>query len=100
MTPFPHTPAFNQLQAENRIFSYDWDDYTADKVVFRPKQMTAERLQEMLYYAWDTFYGEIPQQVRMSRLFQQVMRKEKADQTYRPRRRDLIHQAFGRTVNR
>lgn len=100
LTPFPHTPAFEKLHAENRIFSYDWDDYTADKVVFSPKNMSPQRLQEMLFYAWDTFYRESSQQVRMSKLFQQVLRKEKADNTYRPRRRDLIHQAFGRPLKK
>ncbi len=100
LTPFPHTRAFETLHAENRIFSYNWEDYTADKVVFRPKQMTPERLQEMLFYAWDTFYREDSQQVRMSKLFQQVLRKEKADNTYQPRKRELIRQAFGRPVKK
>ncbi len=100
LTPFPHTRAFEKLHSENRIFSYDWDDYTADKVVYHPAQMSAERLQQMLYYAWDTFYHHESQQVRMSRLFQQVLRREKADNTYRPRRRDLVHQAFGRPVKK
>ncbi|MFO8032969.1 MAG: radical SAM protein, partial [Desulfohalobiaceae bacterium] len=66
LTPFPHTPAFAKLQKENRIFSYDWDEYTADKVVYYPKQMSPEYLQEMLFYAWDTFYQETSQQVCMS----------------------------------
>ncbi|MCF8037547.1 MAG: cobalamin-dependent protein [Desulfobacteraceae bacterium] len=100
LTPFPHTRAFEKLHSENRIFSYNWDDYTADKVVYHPAQMSAERLQQMLYYAWDTFYSHESQQVRMSRLFQQVLRREKADNTYRPRRRDLVHQAFGRPIRK
>ncbi|MFO7861049.1 MAG: DUF4070 domain-containing protein [Desulfosalsimonas sp.] len=100
LTPFPHTRAWDRLHKENRIFSYDWDDYTADKVVYHPKQMSAERLQELLSYAWDTFYADKPQQVRMFELFQKVMRKEKADGTFQPRDRNLINQAFGRPVKR
>ena len=100
LTPFPHTRAWDRLHGENRIFSYDWDDYTADKVVYHPKQMSAERLQELLFYAWDTFYAGKPQQVRMFELFQKVMRKEKANGTFQPRNRNLIHQAFGRPVKR
>ncbi|MCF8024661.1 MAG: cobalamin-dependent protein [Desulfobacteraceae bacterium] len=100
LTPFPHTRAFEKLRSANRIFSYDWDDYTADKVVYQPKQMSPERLQQMLYYAWDTFYQNEPQQVRMTKLFRQVLRKEKADNTYQPRKRDLMHQAFGRPVRK
>ena len=100
LTPFPHTRAWDRLHGENRIFSYDWDDYTADKVVYHPKQMSAERLQELLFYAWDTFYADKPQQVRMFELFQKVMRKEKANGTIQPRDRNLINQAFGRPVKR
>lgn len=100
LTPFPHTRAFEKLHSENRIFSFDWDDYTADKVVYHPAQMSAERLQKMLFYAWDTFYSHEPQQVKMSKLFQQVLRKEKTDNTYQPRRRGLAHQAFGRPVKK
>jgi radical SAM superfamily enzyme YgiQ (UPF0313 family) len=100
LTPFPHTRAFEKLHEENRIFSYNWDDYTADKVVFHPKQMTPKRLQEMLFYAWDTFYHGTSQQVRMSKLFQIVLQKEKADNIYQPRRRDLIRHAFGRPVKK
>ncbi len=100
LTPFPHTRAFEKLRSEDRIFSYDWDDYTADKVVYHPAQMSAQRLQEMLYYAWDTFYRQESQQVRMSKLFQQVLRREKADNTYQPRRRDLVHLAFGRPLRK
>ena len=100
LTPFPHTPAFKTLQAEKRIFSYNWDNYNADKVVFQPKQMTPERLQEMLVYAWDTFYQETSQQLRMSKLFQQVIRKERSDNTHQLRRRDMAHQAFGRPLKK
>ena len=100
LTPFPHTRAWDRLHGENRIFSYDWDDYTADKVVYHPKQMSAERLQELLFYAWDTFYADKPQQVRMFELFQKVMRKEKANGTIQHRDRNLINQAFGRPVKR
>ena len=100
LTPFPHTRAWERLHSENRIFNDDWNDYTADKVVYHPKQMSAQRLQELLFYAWDTFYAEKSQQVRMFELFQRVIRKEKADDTFQPRNRRLANQAFGRPVRR
>ena len=59
LTPFPHTKAYNDFKQNNRIFSFNWDDYSADKVVFHPKQMSAQRLQVMLDYAWDTFYKQL-----------------------------------------
>lgn len=98
LTPFPHTRAYTELHREGRIRSFDWDDYTADKVVYQPKQMSRERLQELLDFAWDTFYREEPQRIKMTKLFQQVIRKEMADNTYQPRDRSLAGQAFGRTA--
>jgi radical SAM superfamily enzyme YgiQ (UPF0313 family) len=96
LAPFPHTKAYDQLHREGRIFSYDWDDYSADKVVYKPKQMSAEKLEELLDYAWETFYKAESQQIKMTRLFQQVIRKEMADGTYRPRDRRLARSRFGR----
>ncbi len=98
LTPFPHTKAYKELAAQNRILTHDWDQYSADRVVFQPKQMSPERLQELLDLAWDTFYRDEPQPIKMAKLFEQVVRKEMADNTYRPRNRDLASQAFGRSL--
>ncbi|MDY6968301.1 MAG: radical SAM protein [Spirochaetota bacterium] len=95
LTPFPHTKAFNDLYSENRIVSYNWDDYTADKVVYRPKHMSPEKLEEMYHYAWDSFYKDEPQNYKMFKLLKNVIEKEKADNTYIPRRRDLASRRFG-----
>ena len=99
LTPFPHTKAFDELQAQGRILSTDWDDYSADKVVFKPKHMSPDRLQELLEYAWSAFYRDESQNIKMAKLFQQVMRKEMADNTFRPRDRQLARQTFGRDRN-
>jgi len=96
LTPFPHTKAFDDLESQNRILSHDWDRYSADQVVYQPKNMSAERLQELLEYAWDSFYRDESQQVKMAKLFQQVVKKEMADQTFRPRDRQFAGQTFGR----
>ncbi|MFH1154726.1 MAG: radical SAM protein [Pseudomonadota bacterium] len=98
LTPFPHTRAWEELKQENRILSYNWDDYSADKVVFQPKHMAPQRLQELLQYAWDTFYQDEPQEIKMFKLLKQVVQKEKADNTFRPRKRTLAASAFGRPV--
>jgi radical SAM superfamily enzyme YgiQ (UPF0313 family) len=98
LTPFPHTRAYEELRRENRIFSSDWNDYSADKVVFHPRRMSADRLQALLEYAWDSFYKDEPQAIRMSKLFAQVIRKELDDDTFRPRKRELRQQAFGKSV--
>ncbi|MEZ4601638.1 MAG: radical SAM protein [Syntrophotaleaceae bacterium] len=83
LTPFMHSPIRRQMELEGRILSNDWSRYTADKVVFQPKQMTPEKLQELYYYAWDTFYADSGHQLKMGELFKQVMRREMDDGTYR-----------------
>jgi hypothetical protein len=66
--------------------------------VFQPNQISTGRLQQLLDLAWETFYRDEYQPIKMARLFQQVVRKEMADNTYRPRNRDLAGQAFGRRL--
>ena len=88
LTPFPHTKTFDDLHNAKRIFSYDWNDYTCGKVVFQPKTMSPEKLQEMYYYCWDKFYEEEPANYKMFKMLKKVMDKEKADGTYRPRTRE------------
>lgn len=93
MTPFPHSPIRKKMQEQGRIFSNDWLKYTADKVVFQPAQMSPEELQEMYYYAWDTFYADSGHQLKMGELFKQVIRREMDDGTYHrynPRKRRLF----------
>jgi len=96
MTPFPHSPIRRQLEKEGRILSNDWSKYTADKVVFQPKQMTPEKLQEMYYYAWDTFNADSGHQLKMGELFKRVIRREMDDGTYHrynPRKRRIFKKA-------
>ena len=98
LTPFPHTRAYRELHEQKRILTTDWDRYTADQVVFQPRNMTPEKLQDLLDYAWRTFYHDEPQRMKMFKLMEQVMRREQADGTYRPRNRKLARQAFGKKV--
>ncbi|MEN1680730.1 MAG: radical SAM protein [Planctomycetota bacterium] len=46
LTPYPGTPLFRQLEAEGRILHRDWDRYDTGHVVFQPKNMAAEELEE------------------------------------------------------
>lgn len=98
LTPFPHTRAHEDLHRQGRILSCDWDDYSADQVVFQPRHMSPARLQELFQYAWDTFYQDESQNLKMFKLLEKVVRKEQADGTYRPRNRNLAGQAFGREI--
>jgi len=83
LTPFPQTPIRETLAKEGRILSNDWLRYTGGDVVYQPAKMTPEKLQEMYYYAWETFYSDCSQNLKMAKLFMKVIEKEKADNTYR-----------------
>jgi len=96
LTPFPHTQAFREMHGDGRILSYDWNNYTCDRVVFQPKHMSPDTLQELYHYAWDTFYRDEPQSYKMFKLLQKVMEKEKIDGTYKARNRDLMARRFGK----
>lgn len=87
MTPFAHSPIRAKLEAEGRLLSNRFEDYTCDRVVFQPKRMTPEQLQEMYYYAWDTFYSPVSQELKMGKLFLQVLQREREErQTARLKR--------------
>ena len=100
LTPFPHTKAYAELDRQNRILTHDWDKFSADQVVFQPKQMSPERLQELLDYAWNTFYQDESQSMKMAKLFKQVVRKEMDADTFIPRDRSLSGRSFGKSVVR
>ena len=100
MTPFPHTKGYDDLLRQGRIFDFDWDHYNAGQVVFQPKHMSPERLQELYDYAWKSFYAEESQEQKMFRLFCNVAMREMEDGTYRPRDRKLANKSFGKDVIR
>ena len=100
MTPFPHTKGYDDYFRQGRIFDFDWNHYNAGQVVFQPKHMSAERLQELYDYAWDTFYKDETQESKMFRLFCNVTLREMNEGTYRPRNRELVNKSFGKDIIR
>ena len=96
MTPFPHTKAWDDMYRQGRIFDEDWEHYNAGQVVFTPKYMSAEKLQELYDYAWKAFYQDESQEEKMFKLLYSVASREMDEGTYRPRDRKLIHRSFGR----
>lgn len=100
LTPFPHTKAYNDMLREGRIFDHDWNNYNAGKVVFQPKHLTPERLQDLYSIAWDTFYKDESQEQKMFKLMMTVVEKEMEMGTYRSPRLDLIEKSFGETLER
>jgi radical SAM superfamily enzyme YgiQ (UPF0313 family) len=55
-TPYPGTPAWHALTAQDRIFDFDWSHYNDANVVFHPKQFSADRLLQGYLYLWREFY--------------------------------------------
>ena len=100
LAPFPHTKAYDDLLRQGRIFDHDWNHYNAGQVVYQPKHMTPQRLQELYDYAWEAFYKDESQEQKMFKLFTQVMMREIEDGTYRQRDRKLINKSFGKEVVR
>jgi hypothetical protein len=52
-------------------------------VVFQPLKMTPDELQDVYYYAWDTFYSDSGYELKMGQLFQKIVMREMTDGTYR-----------------
>ena len=56
-TPFPGTPLYRRLEAEGRLLHRNWSLYDVEHVVFQPKGMSPERLQEGLKWSWQQSYN-------------------------------------------
>jgi radical SAM superfamily enzyme YgiQ (UPF0313 family) len=66
LTPFPGTPLQERLEEERRIFDRDWSHYDMSHVVYKPKKMTVQELQEG--YLWAQKYICAPRSI-LKRLF-------------------------------
>lgn len=98
LTPFPHTRSYDDMVSQNRIFDHDWNNYNAGKVVYYPKNMSPEKLQELYHYAWDLFYRDESQNEKMFKLFMKVINKEIDSGHYKPRSDDMTDVSFGKNL--
>lgn len=57
LTPLPGTETFQSLEQENRFLTRNWELYDGTHVVFQPRLMTGEELQEAAYRALNSFYS-------------------------------------------
>jgi len=46
LTPYPGTKLFRRIESEGRLMHRDWSKYNRGNVVFQPKRMSAEELQD------------------------------------------------------
>jgi radical SAM superfamily enzyme YgiQ (UPF0313 family) len=44
LIPFPGTPIFERFNREGRILTKDWSEYSGERAVFQPKNMTPDEL--------------------------------------------------------
>ncbi len=51
LTPYPGTTLYEQMSREGRIIDQDWNNYNTHCVVFKPKQMSPERLLDGYWWA-------------------------------------------------
>lgn len=68
LTPYPGTEIYKQFSEENRIISKDWTLYDHSHVVFQPKNMTIEELQEGFGYVMQEAYSLERLDERLSKL--------------------------------
>ncbi|MEW5801892.1 MAG: radical SAM protein [bacterium] len=70
-TPFPGTPFFKRLKNEGRILTENWTLYDAQHVVFRPRKMSVNELEEGHRWIWTASYQypQIARRIFSSRCF-------------------------------
>lgn len=60
LTPYPGTPLWRQLNAEDRILTRDWWHYNDANPTFRPARLTPDRLRAGYLHLWREFYRDHP----------------------------------------
>jgi radical SAM superfamily enzyme YgiQ (UPF0313 family) len=66
LTPYPGTKVFERMKAEGRLITTDWSKYDMAHVVYKPKNMTVEELQEgylnanRRFYSWKSMFKRLP----------------------------------------
>ncbi len=80
LTPLPGTPLFQRIESEGRLLHKDWSKYNGATVVFRPKLMTEETLQQGFNwvckegYSWGSIAKRVfhPQQRFFTRVLSNI----------------------------
>jgi len=67
LTPIPGSRLYQNLEAENRLLSRDWDRYTWHNVNFKPRGLTPQELVRGKFQVYRHFYRESALRERMSR---------------------------------
>lgn len=81
LTPGPATRLYARLEKEGRILHTHWEDYDGTRVVFRPKLMSPETLQEGYHGLFKEVYGCDAVFERIERLWLRDVVKRPARET-------------------
>jgi radical SAM superfamily enzyme YgiQ (UPF0313 family) len=57
LTPLPGTRLYESLEREGRIFDRDWSHYTGGRIVFEPRLISPDRIQELYDHALRHVYS-------------------------------------------
>lgn len=57
LTPVPNSSLFRKLDGEGRILTRDWSYYGQHQAVFRPRNMSPEKLEEIYRWVWKETYS-------------------------------------------
>jgi len=57
LTPYPGTKLYDEYEASGRIITKEWSRYNQHNAVFRPVNMTPERLNEIYRKVWKEAYS-------------------------------------------
>ncbi|MDY6932671.1 MAG: radical SAM protein [Spirochaetota bacterium] len=57
VTPYPGTDLYQKLDCEGRIFEKDWSKYDLNHIVFSPKNISIQDLQDNVWKSYYTFYS-------------------------------------------
>ncbi len=75
LTPYPGTKVFSRMMEENRIITTDWSRYDMAHVVYKPKNMSVEELQDgylaanRQFYSWGSMFRRLPAFRRSLQIF-------------------------------
>jgi hypothetical protein len=58
LTPYPGTPLWRKLTAEDRLLTRDFSQYNDANPTYRPKGYTADQLRAGYLYMWHAFYKD------------------------------------------
>lgn len=56
LTPYPGTALYKRMESETRILHKRWNDYDTRHVVYKPRHLTPEALEEGYWRAYKDFY--------------------------------------------